>query len=56
MPGEVLDDEFPIQLPGDIKPGEYPIEVGVYEERSGTRLLLPGGENHFVLSSRLQVR
>ena len=35
-------------------PGEYPIEVGVYEERSGTRLLLPDGENHFVLSSRLQ--
>jgi len=55
-PGEIIDDEFPVQLPADLAPGEYPIEIGVYDERSGTRLLLPNGDNRFILATRLQVR
>jgi hypothetical protein len=54
--GEVLDDAYAIPLPASLTPGEYPIEVGVYEPRSGKRLLLPNGESRVLLSSRLQVR
>jgi hypothetical protein len=54
--GEVLDDEYQITLPSDLRAGEYPIEVGVYEERSGDRLLLPDGESRLVLATHLEVR
>jgi Dolichyl-phosphate-mannose-protein mannosyltransferase len=56
LTGEVLDDEYAIQLPPNLPPGEYPIEVGVYDPKSGTRLLLPNGESRVLLHSRLQVR
>jgi hypothetical protein len=56
MPGEIIDDEFAVALPATLPPGEYPIEVGVYEERSGTRLLLPDGDSRLILSTPLQVR
>jgi len=56
VPGEVLEDEFAIGLPSSLGPGNYAVEVGVYEERSGERLLLPGGESRLVLDSRLEVR
>jgi hypothetical protein len=56
LPGEVLDDDFAITLPPNIAAGEYPIEVGIYEPRSGERLPLPNGDSRVLLSSRLQVR
>jgi PA14 domain len=54
--GEVLEDEYRITLPSDLGAGEYPIEVGVYEERSGDRLRLPNGESRLVLATHLEVR
>jgi hypothetical protein len=56
LAGEVLDDEYAIQLPPNLAPGEYPIEVGVYDPRSGSRLLLPNGDSRVLLGSHLQVR
>jgi hypothetical protein len=54
--GEVLDDEYAVQLPQNIAPGDYPIEVGVYDPKSGARLSLPNGESRVLLGSHLQVR
>jgi hypothetical protein len=56
VPGEVLDDTYAVDVPGGLPPGAYPIEVGVYEPRSGDRLSLADGDNHLVLSTRLVVR
>jgi hypothetical protein len=54
--GEALDDSYEIQLPAGLPPGAYPIEVGVYDPRSGDRLTLANGDNRVVLSTMLQVR
>jgi 4-amino-4-deoxy-L-arabinose transferase-like glycosyltransferase len=54
--GEVIDDEYAITLPGTLPAGDYPVEVGVYDVRSGDRLRLADGDNRFVLSTRLNVR
>jgi hypothetical protein len=54
--GEVIDDEYAITLPATLPPGEYPVEVGVYEARSGDRLRLADGDNRFVLTTQLHVR
>jgi len=42
--GEVVIDEYTIELPGDLAPGLYPLEVGLYLPETGHRLLvkLPG--------------
>jgi hypothetical protein len=53
--GEVLDDAYAVDVPGGMAPGEYPIEVGVYDPRSGDRLTLANGDNHFVLSRPLAI-
>jgi hypothetical protein len=54
--GEVVDDEYAISLPGDLKNGEYPVEIGVYDPRSGDRLKLANGDNRLVLSTPLRVQ
>jgi len=38
LPGEVISDEYTLTLPPDAAPGEYRIEVGLYEPGSGERL------------------
>ena len=53
--GEVIDDQYTVALPAGLASGDYPIEVGVYDARSGDRLLLPNGDNRVVLSTRLHV-
>jgi hypothetical protein len=55
MVGEVIDDEYAIALPADAAAGDDPIEVGVYDPRSGVRLPLANGENRFLLKTRLAV-
>ena len=54
--GEVIDDEYVVALPTALASGDYPVEVGVYEPRSGDRLSLANGENRFLLAAGLQVR
>jgi hypothetical protein len=54
--GEIIDDQYVIPLPAGLAGGEYPLEVGVYDARSGDRLRLPNGDNRVVLSVQLHVR
>jgi hypothetical protein len=54
--GEVIEDADPVDLPVGLKAGEYPIEVGVYDPRSGDRLTLENGDNRLILSMPLLVR
>jgi hypothetical protein len=53
--GEVIDDEYVIGLPAVLGSGDYPIEMGVYEPRSGDRLTLANGDNRFILSAKLHI-
>ncbi|MBV9595601.1 MAG: glycosyltransferase family 39 protein [Chloroflexi bacterium] len=53
--GEALDDTYTVQLPAGLAAGEYPIEVGAYDARSGARLTLANGDNRLILSTRLTV-
>jgi 4-amino-4-deoxy-L-arabinose transferase-like glycosyltransferase len=38
LPGEVVVDEYEIILPGDLPPGDYPLEAGLYIAETGQRL------------------
>jgi hypothetical protein len=53
--GEVIEDEYMITLPSTMAPGDYPVELGVYDPRSGERLRLADGANRLVLSQRLRI-
>jgi hypothetical protein len=53
--GEVLDDTYTLVLPAGLAAGEYPLELGVYEPRSGERLPLGNGDNHLLLATHVQV-
>jgi len=54
--GEVVDDEYAITLPAALPGGDYPVEVGVYDAKSGERLKLANGDNRLVLATRLLIR
>lgn len=53
--GEIVDDEYAITLPAGLAAGDYPVEVGVYDPRSGDRLLVNDGDNRVVLSTPLHI-
>ena len=36
--GEYIDDEHPIDVPADLPPGQYQVEIGVYDPNTGVRL------------------
>jgi hypothetical protein len=38
LPGEVIIDEYAIELPGHAPPGQYVLEIGMYEADTGRRL------------------
>jgi hypothetical protein len=54
--GEVIDDEYAMTLPAALPGGEYPVEVGVYDAKSGERLKLANGDNRLVIATRLLIR
>lgn len=56
LPGEVVEDEYPVDVPSDLEPGVYPIELGLYDPKTGQRLTLADGENRVILSTSLTVR
>jgi len=45
LPGITLDDVHTIPLSGDLLPGTYHLLVGLYDPKTGQRLLLPGGSD-----------
>jgi 4-amino-4-deoxy-L-arabinose transferase-like glycosyltransferase len=55
--GEVIDDDYSIAIPVASTSGDYPVEIGVYDPRSGDRLLLSKseGQNHLVLPTKVSV-
>jgi hypothetical protein len=53
LPDELVEDDLRVQLPTTLAAGVYPIELGVYEERSGERLLLASGESRLLLEPLL---
>jgi hypothetical protein len=54
--GEVLDDADAVALPAGLAAGQYPVEVGVYDPRTGDRLRLANGDNRLLLATPLTVR
>ena len=59
--GEVIRDDYALQLPLDLTPSSYRIEVGAYEYPSLTRLQLDDGQgkplgDHLVLDRPLSVQ
>lgn len=38
QPGEILRDDYTVQLPADMPSGEYPLRIGFYDPVSGDRL------------------
>jgi len=52
--GELIDDTYVITLPANLTPGDYPLEIGVYDPRTGDRLRLANGDTRVILSARLR--
>ena len=54
LAGEVVVDEYEIDLPADLTPGLYPVEIGLYLPGTGQRLLvrMPGLRDNDALQLR----
>ena len=53
-PGDLILDEYQLQLPPDAPPGEYEIEVGLYDPTAnGARAITtsPAGQDHLILGT-----
>ena len=53
--GEVIRDEWELAVPGDISPGEYRLEVGMYDPESGQRLTLRSADGSQTVSATLAI-
>ena len=42
--GEIFDETIYLELPADLPPGDYPVNVGLYQYDTGTRLPLVAGD------------
>lgn len=45
FPGEYVTDDYTLSLPHDLPPGNYHLQVGMYEEQGGVRVLLKDANN-----------
>ena len=58
MPGDLILDEYQIQLPAEMPAGQYQIEVGLYDPKTGgvrSKMLEPAAEDHMLLGA-IQVK
>ncbi|MCU0500589.1 MAG: glycosyltransferase family 39 protein [Anaerolineae bacterium] len=58
MPGDLILDEYQIQLPAEMPAGQYQIEVGLYDPKTGgirAKMLAPEAEDHMMLG-KIQVQ
>jgi hypothetical protein len=53
--GEVIDDTHDILLPADLAPGAYTLRIGFYDEETGERLPLAGGDDSLTLPELITV-
>lgn len=51
LPGEEIDDRYLLRLPGDLAPGLYRLEVGLYRLATGERLPFSAGGSSLLFSS-----
>lgn len=49
LAGEVVVDRAVVAVPPDLPPGRYDIIVGLYRPETGQRLLLPNGQDYWLL-------
>jgi hypothetical protein len=47
--GEVIVDEILVAVPPELKPGFYKVIVGLYQPETGERLILPDGQDHWLV-------
>ena len=55
LPDEVVGDRHIINVPVNAPPGEYQIEVGMYDPRTGERLAVPDSDQGRILLGTIQV-
>jgi hypothetical protein len=53
---ELVVDPYRIQLPADLPPGSYSLQVGWYDAAGGTRLLTPEGRDAYILVDNVAVK
>ena len=51
LPGEVIRDEYTLQVPASLSPGDYRIEIGMYDPQTLTRLPVSGVGDRLILAS-----
>ncbi len=55
LPGEVIGDRHTFTIPENAPPGEYQIEAGMYDPRTGERLAVPGSDQGRILLATIRV-
>ena len=50
-PGDVVPDERVIAALSDVMPGQYTLQVGMYDARTGTRLMTASGQDAVILGT-----
>ncbi len=57
VPGEIISDSVTLTLPADLPPGDYPLEIGLYDaaQPDFPRLPLTNGETRVILPQPLKV-
>ncbi len=48
QPNEIIKDSYRLTLPKDLAPGEYRVEVGLYDPASSKRVLVEGGDQVYL--------
>jgi mannosyltransferase len=56
LPGELIVDRYEIQLPPDLPSGEYPLELGLYDWRTGNRLRTSDGSDRVILPAKILIQ
>ena len=58
VPGEIISDTVTLIMPADLPPGDYPIEIGLYNaaQPDFPRLPLTTGETRVILPKPLKVK
>lgn len=51
VPGEYITDEHEISLSQNLAPGTYPVEIGLYDPRTGKRVTVGSSDNRVILGS-----
>jgi len=57
VPGEIITDPVTLTLPPELPPGDYALEIGLYDatDPAFTRLLLNNGDTRVLLTDSVEV-